>query len=205
MSISILDRLLGRFADLTSRQTATLVSRWPFLMPVPTLDLDCASTCARATCSTTETNLEPAAPEPLADVRNQRTIDGSHNDLSKPAWMGDGGARASAATFRSPTASARRSPALRSQPAAGQHELASARISCRCRTSPAGARLAAVHGARLAERTATHDPAVKHEFPMPEGRRLARQADVDPEDHAGPAASRRRGRPAAYVNRETHW
>jgi hypothetical protein len=40
----------------------------------------------------TETSPQPAAPEPSVDVRNQRTIDGSHNDLGKP-WMGMAGTR----------------------------------------------------------------------------------------------------------------
>ena len=89
MSISILDRLLGRFADLTSRRRPW--HGWPFLIAMPTL-VGLRINMRSRNLFDTETEPGPIAPKSPVDVRNQRTIDGSYNDLGKP-WMGMAGTR----------------------------------------------------------------------------------------------------------------
>jgi hypothetical protein len=89
MSGSILERLLGRFAGLTSRWRPW--HRWPFLIAMPTLVGLRVNMRARNLFDT-ETAPLRGAPTPSGDVRGQRTIDGSYNDLGKP-WMGMAGTR----------------------------------------------------------------------------------------------------------------
>ena len=149
MSISILDRLLGRFADLTSRRRPW--HRWPFLVAMPTL-VGLRVNMRVRNLFDTETNPHPSAPEPSVDVRNQRTIDGSYNDLGKP-WMGMAGTRFGRNVPIAETVSARKPPGLYepnprlvSIQAAGAQEFVPVPHLNRARAG-----MAAVHGARLAE------------------------------------------------------
>jgi Animal haem peroxidase len=78
------ERLLGGFARLTSRFRTWY--RWPFLIAMPTLAGLRINMRARNLFDT-ETEPQLQVPPAAGDVRQQRTTDGSYNDLGKP-WMG---------------------------------------------------------------------------------------------------------------------
>jgi hypothetical protein len=88
METSALDRFLGLFARFTTR--FRVWHGWPFPIAAATLDGLRVNLRTR-NLHDTETADRPV-PEPGVDVRQERTADGSHNDLDKP-WMGMAGAR----------------------------------------------------------------------------------------------------------------
>lgn len=201
MSTSILDRLLGRFADLTSRRRPW--HRWPFLIAMPTL-VGLRINMRARNLFDTETNPQPAAPEPSVDVRNQRTIDGSHNDLGKP-WMGMAGTRFGR-NVPIPDSFGEEAPGLLDP----NPRLVSIKLLQRKSFVPVPHLnlLAPAWLQFMVHDWLSHgdnDPAVKHEFPVPVG-------DDWPDKQMSilkttPDARRPgdEGRPAAYLNRETHW
>ncbi|HWT29751.1 MAG TPA: peroxidase family protein [Propylenella sp.] len=79
------ERLIGRFARLVSRRRVW--HRWPFLIAMPTL-LGLRVNMRQQNLFDCETEPLPVnPPQPAIDVRTQRTVDGSYNDLGCP-WMG---------------------------------------------------------------------------------------------------------------------
>lgn len=85
----MLERFLGFFARLTSRIRPW--HRWPFLVALPTL-AGIRVNMRKSNLFDTETSPRPVVPSATVDVRNQRTADGSYNDLGEP-WMGMAGTR----------------------------------------------------------------------------------------------------------------
>jgi hypothetical protein len=201
MSGSILDRLLGLFASLTSRWRPW--HRWPFLIAMPTLVGLRVNMRARNLFDT-ETDPLREVPEPSGDVRGQRTIDGSYNDLGKP-WMGMAGTRF-ARNVPIPDSFGEEEPGLYDP----NPRLVSIKLLQRREFVPVPHLnlLAPAWLQFMVHDWLSHgdnDPAVKHEFPVPEG-------DDWPEGRMSilktTPDARRPGdgsRPATYVNRETHW
>ncbi len=89
MAIAFHERLLARFAWLTSR--IRVWHRLPFALAMLTL---IGHRAAMRAHNLFDTERDPARLLPIGDAarRDQRTADGSHNDLAHP-WMGMAGAR----------------------------------------------------------------------------------------------------------------
>ena len=88
MTVTASDRLLGLFARATS--AVAVWHRWPFPIAIATL-AGIRVNLRRSNLFSTETAPPPTGPSP-GDVRGQRTADGAFNALDPP-WMGMAGAR----------------------------------------------------------------------------------------------------------------
>jgi hypothetical protein len=201
MSSSILERLLGLFADLTSRVRPW--HRWPFLIAMPTL-VGLRVNMRVRNLFDTETPPSPEAPTPSGDVRNQRTIDGSYNDLGKP-WMGMAGTRFGR-NVPIPDSFGEEAPGLYDP----NPRLVSIKLLQRKAFVPVPHLnlLAPAWLQFMVHDWLSHgdnDPTVKHEFPVPEGDdwpggRMSILKTTPDARRPGDD-----GRPAAYLNKETHW
>ena len=89
MATPLRERLLGRFARLTNRFRVWY--RLPFLLAMPTI-VGHRVNMREHNLLDTERDPSVLHPNGGAQPRDQRTVDGSYNDLGCP-WMGMAGAR----------------------------------------------------------------------------------------------------------------
>lgn len=202
MRTSIFERLIGGFARLISRWRPW--HRWPFPIAMPTL-VGLRINMRQDNIYDTEVDPQPSPQLPPGfDVRTQRTVDGTFNDLGKP-WMGMANARFGRnvpipeAFGEQPPGLYEPSPRLVSEKLLRRREFVP--VPHLNLMVPAWLQFMVhdwlSHG--------PNDPADKHEFPVPpvdgwpDGKMTILRTKPDqrrPGDN---------GRPDAYHNVETHW
>lgn len=197
----MLERFLGLFARLTSRIRPW--HRWPFLVAMPTL-AGIRVNMRESNLFDTETSPRPAVSPAAVDVRNQRTADGSYNDLGEP-WMGMAGTRFGR-NVPIPDTFGEQAPGIYDP----NPRLVSIRLLQRRTFVPVShlnllvpAWLQFMVHDWLSHRE--NDATVKHEFDVPPeddwpGGRMSILKSRPDNRRTGDA-----NRPDAYINTETHW
>jgi hypothetical protein len=148
VAVPFYERALGVFARLTN--LLRVWYRHPFLIAMPTLVGHRVNMRAN---NLLDTERDPSLLQPKGDLnrRDQREADGSYNDLACP-WMGMAGARFGRNMPIAETLWRRPVGNIRAQSARRQPRALEARdIRAGAASQRAGAGVAAVHGARLAE------------------------------------------------------
>ena len=174
MATALLERLLGRFAGLTNR--FRVWHRWPFLIAMPTLVglrvnmrehnlFDTETRSARCSSPRAVGRRPRSARRPTA-----ATTTSASRGWAWPSTRFGRNVPIAETFGEQPPGLYEPNPRLVSTQAAAR-----ARVRAGAAPQRAGAGLAAVHGARLAEprRATTRRP--PHEFPRAGGRRLARR------------------------------
>jgi hypothetical protein len=202
MASTLPDRAFAAFARVTS--AFAVWHKWPFLLAIPTL-AGLRVILRERNLFDTET-APPATPAPGADVRGQRTADGSFNSLDTP-WMGMAGARFGRNAPINETFGERPPNLLEPNPRRISEELLARRAFA---PVPYLNVLAAAwlqfmvhdwlsHGVND-QTSEPFEVPVRDDDPWPGKRPMtilkSKRSPTTPADE---------GRPAAYLNAETHW